>query len=274
MSEGTYPEGIAAAIGAGQVISTAKPGDPSKPEFLVIPEGSQLVELDKSAWRDHPVRATGIAKPGTVAALVDYVKRHESGGTTVWCDLQDGTLTAVIDDHEAEVPGYGQHRAVCTLEPTPEWEHWISKDGQAMGQVEFAEHVEVGLDDITEPDAASVLEMAQFFQAKTDVQFRSSNRLQSGEQQLKYDETVTAAAGRDGSIAIPAGFKLGLEPFYGEPRYGVYARFRFRINGGKLLMSYHLDRPDVVRRSALEAIVERLDSGAFTAAKVFVGKPR
>ena len=269
-----YPEGIAAAIGAGQVISQPKRGDPDKPEFLVIPVESQLVELDKSAWREHPVRATGIAHPGTVAALIEYVQRHEHSGTTVWCDLQDATLTAVIDDHEPEVPGYGQHRAVCTLEPTPEWEHWIAKNGQQMSQVEFAEHVEVGLDDIVEPEAATVLEMAQFFQANTDVAFRSSNRLQSGEQQLKYDETVAATAGKDGSIAIPAGFKLGVEPFYGEPRYGLYARFRFRINGGRLQMSYHLDRPDVVRRQALEAIVDRIDSGTFTAAKVFVGKPR
>lgn len=265
---------IAASVAAGTAIAQPKQAAVDVPQFLVVPEGYQAVELDTSKWREHPVRATGIAKPGTVAALVDYVKRHETSGTTIWCDLQDGTLTALIDDHEGEVPGYGQHRAVCVLEPTPEWEHWLGKNGHMMSQVEFAEHVEVGLDDIVEPEAATILEMAQFFQANTDVSFRSSNRLQSGEQQLKYDETVAATAGKDGSIAIPSGFKLGVEPFYGEQRYGLYARFRFRINGGRLQMSYHLDRPDVVRRQALEGIVDRLNEGVFSVAEVFVGKPR
>lgn len=265
---------IAASVAAGTAIAQPKQAAIDVPQYLVVPEGYAAKELDTSKWRENPVRATGTAKPATVDSLIDYVKRFETSGTTVWCDLEDAVLTAVLDDHEADVPGYGQHRAACTLEPTPQWLHWLSKDGQAMGQVEFAEHVEIGLDDIVEPEAATVLEMAQFFHANTDVAFRSSNRLQSGEQQLRYDETVTASAGKDGNITIPAGFKLGLEPFYGETRYGLYARFRFRLTGGKLLMSYHLDRPDLVRRQALEMIVERLNRGVFATAQVFVGKPR
>jgi uncharacterized protein YfdQ (DUF2303 family) len=271
-------EGLAAVIEAGQSIGDPKRGDPDVPQWVVIPEGSTIAEIDSSNWRLAPVRAKGIAKPATVDSLIEYVKRHEVAGTTVWCDLETATLTAVLDDHEpveeTGTPGYGQHRAVCELKATPQWLHWLEKDGKSMGQVEFAEHVEEGLDDIVEPEAATVLEMAQFFQANTGVAFRSSNRLQSGEQQLLYTEEVTAAAGRDGNISIPAGFKLGLEPFYGEERYALFARFRFRVASGKLQMSYHLDRPDVVRRDALEKIVERLNADVFASAKVFVGEPR
>jgi len=48
-----------------------------------------------------------------------------------------------------------------------------------MSQDDFAEHVEVGLDDIAEPDAADVLEMAQTFHAKSQSTFRQATRLAS-----------------------------------------------------------------------------------------------
>lgn len=268
------PEGIGAAVAAGTALAQVKSAAVDVPQLVVVPDGYQPVQIDVSAWREAPVRKTGIARPGTVEALEDYVLRHQTGSTTVWCDLEDATLTAVLDDHSTDDPGYGQHRAACKLEPTPQWNHWLEKDGKQLSQLDFADHVEVGLDDIIEPEAATILEMAQFFQANTGVSFQSSNRLQSGEQQLRYAEEIQAAAGRDGSITIPSGFKLGLEPFYGEERYALYARFRFRVAGGKLTMSYHLDRPDVVRRQALEKIVERLNDGRFSLAEVFVGKPR
>lgn len=127
-----------------------------------------------------------------------------------------------------------------------------------MTQVEFAEHIEAGLEEIIEPEAASMLELAQNFHATTDATFRSSTRLQSGEQRLQYDEEVKASAGASGDMTVPTAFLLGLAPFVGEDPYKLAARLRFRVNGGRLTLGYVLDRPDRVRRDAIEQIAERL----------------
>jgi uncharacterized protein YfdQ (DUF2303 family) len=268
------PDGYASIIEAarvGQIPTAVTSVD--QPYVVVIPDGSFVQELDLSAWRDAPTRATGVAHPGTVASFSQYVKRFENDQTTIWVDLISGTLVAVIDDHAADQPGFGQHRAKTELQATPQWNHWLAKDGASMSQTEFAEHIEVGLDDIVEPDAATVLEIAQNFHAKTDVQFRSATRLDSGEQRLQYDEQIAATAGKDGSLTMPSAIKLGLEPFYGEDRFALLARLRFRISGGKLTLSYKLDRPDLVRQQAIESIAERLQ-GQHDIAAVFIGTPR
>jgi uncharacterized protein YfdQ (DUF2303 family) len=127
-----------------------------------------------------------------------------------------------------------------------------------MSQEDFAEHVEVGLDDIAEPAGADVLEMAQTFHAKAHSTFRQATRLATGETQFQYDEEVAATAGKTGTLEIPSVLKLALSPFVGEERYAVIARLRYRLSGGRLTLGYKLDRPQLVQRDALERIAEKL----------------
>lgn len=233
--------------------------NPDTPQSIVVPGESTLQIPDLSAWRLTPTRKTGVYKPSTVEAFGAYVERHlEPEATTVWVHPTSGKVVAVFDDNGVAVPGWRQHKAVLDLETTPEWEHWASVDGVMMSQEDFAEHVEIGLDDIAEPAGADVLEMAQTFHAKTNSTFRQATRLASGETQFQYDEEIAATAGKTGTMAIPAVLKLALAPFVGEQRYAVIARLRYRLSSGRLSLGYKLDRPAMVQRDALEAIAENL----------------
>jgi uncharacterized protein YfdQ (DUF2303 family) len=256
----TAPDGISAIIAAARLGTTPYTVDPSKANYVVVPDGSKPVELDLSAWREAPSRATGTYLPATVDSFDSCVARHLSDDTTIWVHPTSGRIVAVFDDNGLEAPGWRQHKAVLQLETTPEWDHWIQKDGQMMGQEEFAEHVEVGLDDIAEPDGATVLEMAQSFHAKASSTFRQGTRLATGETQFQYDEAIAATAGKSGTMEIPSVLMLALSPFIGEERYKVIARLRYRLASGKLSLGYKLDRPDLVRRDALEQIADKLSN--------------
>lgn len=256
---------VDAKVGLAAVIEAAREGmtpvvlNPEVPTFVVVPEGTTPVEVDMSKWQPGPVRATGTYRPATVEAFTDYVGRNRlEEFTTVWVHPTSGRIVAVIDDNGPEAPGWREHKVVLELEKTPEWEHWLSKDGLLMGQEEFAEHVEVGLDDIQEPAGSDVLEMAQTFHAKTNSTFRQATRLASGETQFQYDEEIKATAGSTGTMQIPSVLMLGIAPFVGEKAYKVIARVRYRISSGKLSLGYKLDRPDLVRRDALDQIAREL----------------
>jgi len=106
-----------------------------------------------------------------------------------------------------------------------------------------------------------MLELAQSFQAKTKVDFESAQQLANGRRSLQFKETVDARAGQKGEIEIPAEFKLALKPFVGTDPYAVTARFRYRINGGNLLIGYKLNRPADVQRSAFGDIVDAIKAG-------------
>lgn len=244
---------------------------PDSPQFVVIPAGSIGYIPDLSAWRGQPSRRTGTFRPATVGALTALTKLHAAENTSVWVHPTSGRVEAVFDDDDPEVgPGWREHRAVLQLQPTPEWAYWTAKDGQMQAQEAFAEHIEAGLAEIEQPDAADLLEIAQSFHVKKDASFRSATRLTSGEIQFAYEETLAASAGRKGELTVPTTFILLLAPFVGETERQVVAKLRYRLSQGALTLGYKLERPDKVVRDALDAVAETL---AAEFPRVFVGEP-
>lgn len=271
-AEETTPRSEADAV-AELAFAAAQPSplDADAPQAIVVPAGATVVFPDLSLWRDQPIRAVGVYRPATVESFIQYVGVHASTeNTTVWVHPTDGRVEAVLDDNGIS-NGYGQHRAVLELARTPEWTYWTRHDGALMSQVDFAELIEGGLQQIEQPDAADLLELAQSFHATNQVTFRSSVRLASGEQQLQYDEELQASAGKTGQLTVPTTIVLVLAPFLGEPEVQLAARFRFRVTSGRLMLGYKLDQPEKVTKYALEAVAERLRA-AFQ--QVYFGQPK
>lgn len=268
------PNDMQAVIDTAQAAVTPHVLTPDEPVAIVVPLGAQLVAPDLTAWRSRPSRKTGTFHPATVESFIAFVKDQLEDETTIWVHPTSGRVVAVINGNDSssgtDEPGWGDHRAALDLAKTPEWNYWIDKDGVAMSQADFAEHIEGGLEEIVEPDAADVLELAQSFHATSSATFRQSTRLHSGEQRLQYDEAIDAKAGASGDMTVPTAFLLGIAPFIGEDRYKLAARFRFRLQSGKLSLTYKLDRPDAVVREAVEKIAERLGNEF---GKVYVGEP-
>lgn len=233
--------------------------DPEQPLGIVVPAGSKLEIPDLSAWRMSPSRKTGTYKPATVEAFSEYVNLHlDVDATTVWVHPTSGKVVAVLDDHHPEEPGWREWRVDLQLAFTAEWQYWLAQDRKMLSQVDFAEHIEGGLEEIAVPDGADLLEIAQTFQMTSGANFRSSIRLATGQQQFQYDEDGQATAGLTGQLAVPTQILLVVAPFFGEQPSRINARLRFRLNSGKLTLGYMLDRPDVIVRDALEKVAETL----------------
>lgn len=238
-----------------------------------------VVEFDLEQHRDHPRRKTGKVTLTDVDSFVAYVARYSlERATTIWADLDNSRIVAVLDDHaahaDAETEGdanWGQHRATLQLKHTEDWDHWLGQDGEYLNQSSFAEHIEDGVDAITEPEPATMLEVAQSFHATTGASFNSTRRL-SGDIEFSYSENATARAGENGTLEVPQKFELGLSPFEGTDRYKIEARFRYRVGNGNASLGYRLIRPDRALRAAFNDIVTDVSSG--TGLTVLAGTPR
>lgn len=249
----------AAIIQVAQEASVPNELDPDKPLGIVVPAGAELVVPDLSAWRDSPSRKTGFYKPATVEAFSQYVEEHlNEDASTVWVHPTSGKVVAVLDDHHPEDPGWREWHVDLQLAFTAEWLYWVGQDRKMLSQVDFAEHIEGGLEEIAVPDGADLLEIAQTFHMTSSANFRSSIRLSTGQQQFQYDEDGQATAGLTGQLAVPTQIMLVVAPFFGEEPSRINARLRFRLNSGKLTLGYMLDRPDVIVRDALEKVAETL----------------
>ncbi len=217
--------------------------------------GVQKIDLTGDDYRDTPARKSGITTLRDVGSFLAYHAKHSDDATEVYADAEALTITSVLDAHTGDTARWGRHRAVLALRTTKAWTEWLASSGRLMDQETFANFLEDHLPDLLEPDAATMLEIAQSIQAATKANFQSGTRLTSGERRLVYTEETTAKAGQRGELTIPETFVIGLKPFEGADGYRLTARFRYRINGGNLQLGYKLERPEDVQQSAFADVL-------------------
>jgi uncharacterized protein YfdQ (DUF2303 family) len=273
-------EGTQALIDTAGRAVAPQPVIPGELYSVVIPDGGshKLIDLDLDKYRNQPRRKAGTVRVHNADTLIAYIDKHGLPQTEVWADVSRASLVAVINAHMGttgdgveDYAGWSDHRAVLEVRKTPSWEAWIAHDRKWLSQTEFAEHIEDRAVDIVQPSGAEMLELAQSITATVGVEFESSKQLSSGERQLEFKETVNAKAGTRGRLDIPTVIELALVPFEGAPRYKVTARFRFRINGGDLRLSYALERPEDVVANAFTDIVTTV--GAAIEQPMYSGVP-
>lgn len=233
----------------------------------------KVVVTDLEHHLDAPLRSRGTAAihdPGDFAA---YVKRIAYPTTTsVWADIDKGTVTALLDDHaNVHTPGWRSHTVRLDLQGDPDWDAWIARDNKLFGQLSFAEFLEQQMHTIIQPAAADIYEVATTLQAKRNITYASSVKLKSGDVQFTFNEETAAKAGQKGQVEIPDEFVVRLAPFAYTTPVELTAKLRYRIEDGQLKIGYKLLRPLEIRRDAFSAIVGGIRGGLGESLPVFLG---
>ena len=230
--------------------------------YAWLSEGKvHTVDLTDDRYLEQPKRKAGTVAVRNVASFAHYYAKHSSANSDVFANLDAGTFTAVIDAHTAIEPDWQQHRLILQLEQTLPWKTWVSRDRKMQAQQEFAEFLEDNARDVApngRVTAADLLEVAQSFQASTQVKYTSGQRLATGQTQFTYTEDVDAKAGRRGTVEIPAEFDLAIVPYEDcEPKI-MAARFRYRLDHGDLRLGYFLNDPARGAREAVGQIAQKV----------------
>lgn len=223
---------------------------------LVLPPGYSTQNITEAVEQAQPTpaRKRGQVVLHSAESLLAYCKDQDAAATGyIFADPDKCCITAVFNHHRGSAAGWRDHRATFTAAHTPEYQTWARKDKQPMTQGEFAEFIEDNLADITEPFAQQLLDVATTIQAKTDITFASAKRLQDGQNQLTYTETIDARAGVNGALAVPKEFSLGLRIFKQGAGYKLRARLKLRLTSGGVKFWYELDRP---QRAVEDAFAE------------------
>lgn len=236
--------------------------------FFVVPEGYKQIEITDAIEKAGlaPFRKRGTARLADVASFLEYVtEQRVDGHTYIYADPDKRTLTAVLNGHERDDPehaGWGDHRAVYEAELSREFQIWMRNNKKPVEQEEFAIFIEDNIVDVVEPAADMLLKVALSLEAKTNANFSTARRLDNGQVQFQYTETIEARAA-GGSIEVPREFMLGLRVFKNGDAYKVRARLKYRLGGGKLKFWYELDRPENIIEDAFKGYVETVrEAGA------------
>jgi uncharacterized protein YfdQ (DUF2303 family) len=264
---------------ANIALEGADPHELERGSLILVADGDgkqRVVDLDDYADNPRVTKAGRVLRDA--ASFVRYVEKHGSADRTeVYADRDASSVVAVIDSHLREDAtkdraGRQAHRATLQLRHTPAWEAWVKNQGQ-KSQTDFAEFVEEHALEFVEPEAATMLEIAQTFQVKRGVEFSSATRLSSGEVTIAYGETDKTKAGQKGELSFPERFKVALQPYQGGEPYVVTALLRYRLNEGRLTLGYTLLRLDVVLEDAFKDVLNEVDESLEKAQiPLFYGK--
>ncbi len=231
-----------------------------QPGVIFLPtDHGQLKSLEQ--YQGAPYRKRGTVTVFDAASLnMVLADNTDAGNTVIYLDrdLSNPQIVAVMNDCGKGGAGWRDYRAQIAFRPTPQWVKWKAIDGKMMPQAAFAEFIEDNLSDIAEPQGAMMLEIATYLEATRTVNFKSALRLSSGAIQFQNAEGIDAKVGI-GRIEVPETFTLGLAPFLGSPSYRIPARFRYRIQDGKLQLGFKLQRVEDLMQQLIDDVVAKIE---------------
>jgi len=261
--------------------------------LVLVPEGYRTEQLPFAIdppLKDHIAQQISL---GDLDSFARYVKRYQSGTTIILAALSSsgGSFTALFDYHRGskDVDGSEQdlhantatgirstpanrvaHRANYPLPNSFPWQQWMGSNKFAFSQEKFGAFIDANIPDITAPDSASLLDMVLNFEMKSAVDFKSKMVRTTGARALTFTETAEMGGGTaEGTIKVPETLSLLMPIFQGGKPYSITAKLFYRVNNGKLTISYELYRPEQVIETAIKDVIADITSA--TGITPFVG---
>jgi len=265
----SHPGDMAAVIQTAQTAIGFMPME--VPNAVYLPKAAEGRIEDLQRFLPTPRRKAGTITVFDAASFNAMVAENtDAGPATVYVDrdVNSPAIIAVLNDHGLEAgPGWRDFRVQIEFRQTPQWKKWRAMDGKMVGQAEFAEFIEDNIADIAEPVGAEMLEIVTYLQATRTTDFKSGVRLSNGNVQFVNIENTEARVGA-GRVEVPEQFKLAITPFQGLPLFAVPAKFRYRLNDGKLTMGLKLERIENLMNQVLNETVSQI-----TSENIIQGKP-
>lgn len=224
-------------------------------------EASKIEAVETEAAAAKPARKRGRVTVFDAASFnLVLAANADAGDATIYIDRnpEKPSVVAVLNGNGNAGPGWSDFRIAIEFRQTPQWAKWKAIDGKMLPQVQFAEFIEDNLEDIASPTGATMLEIATYLEATRTVNFRSGVRLPSGAIQFQNMENIEAKVSA-AQIEVPENFTLGIAPIFGLPSYQVPARFRYRLQDGKLTLGIKLQRVETMMVDIINDVVEHLE---------------
>lgn len=207
---------IQSAIEAGTAL--ARTLDINGTPIILVPKGYSAEE--HAHLLPAPTRHKGKAELLDAASFIAYVNAFKGGEklpTRLYYKIDPRPqFVAVFNDHTADGPAFRDFTAEYNAPLSKEWGEWTANNGKKMTQEDFAFFIERNVLDVTTPPSADILEIVSTLQSTKGVAFASGTRLDNGQNQIKYEETIQSKAGEKGQFSIPDRLEITIPVFEGS----------------------------------------------------------
>jgi uncharacterized protein YfdQ (DUF2303 family) len=213
------------------------PDTGSSAGFAALPKDFQVHDLERFMANRRNLR--GLMSTTSLAAFVEYVKRHGSGySSEAFVDPDAMDAMAVLDKGPTHNPGHCAHRAKLSLMPTAAFNAVRSADGTRMGQRAMAEFLEDWSDIITCFQGSERIPNAKAISAIRRITIESAKKVETTEGSLSSERSAFESVAATSVEPIPEFIYFKLKPYF-ELAERVFA-MRLRIYPGDKEVSLSL----------------------------------
>lgn len=252
----TEADAIAEIAARVQIPFVVDEGSLHLPHITVGADGrAHVTDVTAFARKPRDVREHVIFTE--VESWLAYVERFRTPETILFGNPETATVDAVFDYHaDSATPGLCENRATWKMRTSDEWRAWSAIDGQLMRQDAFAEHLVGHRGEVLRPDAATMLELAQSFQATTEVAFKSRVSLETGAVTFLVDEKVegTGMVG-ERAVKAPQTLTLRMPVIAAGAPLELTARLRWRTVRDGLRLGIVIEQAaQIIRQAFTDAV--------------------
>lgn len=252
--------------------------DPQGIRVAVIGKDQRTVSLEEFA--DAPVRIRTERTFDDLRGFVAYVNEYKQDNTVLFAGKE--RLEAVIDYHAKGAPAWGAHKVTFNLHRSDRWKLWLSNNQKWMEQRDFADFLDTGLNEISEPSASVILDIVKNFRATTKAEVDAEIR--GGNSNFTYREEVRGGTTKKTDIEVPEIIMVSLAPFQGLqalndqieaeadkiPVYSFKTKIAWRLNEqNKPVFKVQILHVERAIEETLESL--RLALVSLTDCKVYIG---
>ncbi|HEZ2066512.1 DUF2303 family protein [Neisseria meningitidis] len=249
-----------------------------KPFFEFAPNNTPLVFTpdQDGGWRykshpelmQNPYRKCGKFLMHDTASLIKFVQKHKQDGTQIYidADFKSGRIdvTAVINGHTQQAPGWLDFYAVYTPQHTTSASNWLNNNARNIVSKN------PGNENSVYPTAAEVLDFALNLEYTEKTTFKQGYREQDGRINFTFQSEDSGQTEKN--LKMFERFGIEFTPHQGGASYFVEALLKFRIdkNSGALVLWYELQQIDAVIEQAAKDISEAVQK-AFPEIDIYFG---
>jgi len=266
-------------------------------QVLLVPNGMNAVSINEYLDKNLllPKRRKGTIKTQRLTSFNDVTNRFKNESSAVFAaatvseQVINASVTTILNYHPANGVNtdaqHGDHRVEYNFPVSKELLFWLSNNGKAMTQADFALMLEERINEMTvatDADRDAILNLSPKFAEPLEILELSkrltiyseeatvqSVNLSSGEKEIRFSSEHKDAQGKP--VKVPDFFMIRVPLFTGEKEHRIAVRLRYRKAGAGVLWYYDLYRLDVVFQTAFEQALEAVKKE--TGLPLFLGSP-
>lgn len=176
---------------------------------VIIGEGCKIESLERLLAAPLTIKAN--RKFDDLRGFIGYINDFKTHETAIFAGKE--RIEVVFDHHSKDAPRWGTHVITFSYQRSARWSIWEKNNNKWMGQKDFADFLDSGLNEVVESEHGGVLSVVKDFRATVKAE-AEAEIAPGGGTNFVYRQEIKGGA-RKTDVLVPEYIGIQVAPFEG-----------------------------------------------------------